>query len=137
MASRAFDTFVTYKIISQLVTDWEDMPAFEHGIIDKKGKLLRKHSSLKTTEEKESYTLFTRLIFNLKRLIQKKRQFENVRIKTFMTKNPYIVDENTLASEILLQMNKRKITNVCVYKNNNKKRTIGVIHIHNLLSILK
>jgi len=71
MASRAFDTFVTYKIISQLVTDWEDMPAFEHGIIDKKGKLLRKHSSLKTTEEKESYTLFTRLIFNLKRLIQK------------------------------------------------------------------
>ena len=71
MASRAFDTFVTYKIISQLVTDWEDMPAFEHGIIDKKGKLLRKHSSLKTTEEKESYTLFHRLIFNLKRLIEK------------------------------------------------------------------
>ena len=54
-----------------------------------------------------------------------------------MTKKPYIVDENTLASEILSQMNKRKITNVCVYKKNNKKRTIGVIHIHNLLSILK
>ena len=53
MASRAFDTFVTYKIISQLVTDWEDMPAFEHGIIDKKGKLLRKTSQLKTKEEKE------------------------------------------------------------------------------------
>ena len=71
MASRAFDTFVTYKIISQLVTEWEDMPAFEHGIIDKKGKLLRKTSQLKTREEKESYTLFHRLIFNLKRLIQK------------------------------------------------------------------
>ena len=71
MASLAFDTFVTYKIISQLVTDWEDMPAFEHGIIDKKGKLLKKTSQLKTREEKESYTLFTRLIFNLKRLIQK------------------------------------------------------------------
>ena len=74
---------------------------------------------------------------DLKRLMQKKRQFENVKIKSFMTKNPYIVDENTLASEILSQMNKRKITNVCVYKKNNKKRTIGVIHIHNLLSILK
>ena len=54
-----------------------------------------------------------------------------------MTKKPYIVGENTLASEILSQMNKRKITNVCVYKENNKKKTIGVIHIHNLLSILK
>ena len=71
MASRAFDTFITYKIISTLVTDWEDQPAFEHGIIDKKGKLLRKSSSLKTNDERNSYTLFHRLVFNLKRLIQK------------------------------------------------------------------
>ena len=71
MASRAFDTFITYKIISNLVTDWEDFPAFDHGIIDKDGKLLRKSSQLKTKDEKESYTLFHRLIFNLKRLIQK------------------------------------------------------------------
>ena len=71
MASRAFDTFVTYKIISTLVTDWENQPAFEHGIIDNKGKLLRKYNTLKTQEEKGSHTLFTRLCFNLKRLIQK------------------------------------------------------------------
>ena len=71
MASRAFDTFITYKIISNLVTDWEDFPAFEHGIIDKKGKLLRKYNTLKTKDEKDSYTLFHRLVFNLKRLIQK------------------------------------------------------------------
>ena len=63
MASRAFDTFITYRIISTLVTDWKDQPAFEHGIIDKKGKLLRKSSQLRTKEEKESYTLFHRLIF--------------------------------------------------------------------------
>ncbi len=74
---------------------------------------------------------------DLKRLMQKKRKIENLKIKSFMTKNPYKVDENTLASDILSQMNKRKITNVCVYKKNNKKKTVGVIHIHNLLSILK
>ena len=71
MASRAFDTFITYKIISTLVTDWEDQPAFEHGIIDKKGKLLRKSNTLKTNDERNPYTLFHRLVFNLKRLIQK------------------------------------------------------------------
>ena len=54
-----------------------------------------------------------------------------------MTKNPYIVEENMLVSEILTQMNKRKITNVCVYNKKNKKKIIGVIHIHNLLNILK
>ena len=38
-----------------------------------------------------------------------------------MTKNPYKVEENILASEVLLLMNKKKITSVCVYRKNNKK----------------
>ena len=71
MASRAFDTFITYKIISSLVTPWEDQEAFKYGIIDDKGKLLKKTSKLKTTDEKNAFTLFHRIIFNLKRLIQK------------------------------------------------------------------
>jgi len=74
---------------------------------------------------------------DLKRLIQKKRKIENSKIKLFMTKNPYIVEENMLASEILFQMNKRKITNVCVFKKGTKRKTTGVIHIHNLLNNLK
>ena len=53
-----------------------------------------------------------------------------------MTRKPYIVEEKMLASDVLHQMNKKKITNVCVYKKNNKKKTIGVIHIHNLLNNL-
>ena len=71
MASRAFDTFLVYRVISTLVTDWDKQPAFEHGIIDKKGKLLRRSSSLKTKDERDSFTIFHRLIFNLKRLIEK------------------------------------------------------------------
>ena len=71
MASPAFDTFVTYRIISTLVTPWKEQAAFEHGIIDEKGKLLRKSNTLKTSDERNSYTLFHRLVFNLKRLIQK------------------------------------------------------------------
>ncbi len=74
---------------------------------------------------------------DLKRLIQKKRRFENKKIKLFMTKNPYIVEENMLASDILSQMNKKKITNVCVYKKENKRKTIGILHIHHLLKNLK
>ncbi len=54
-----------------------------------------------------------------------------------MTKNPYSIEENMLASEALKLMNKKKITNICVYKNENKKKITGVIHIHNLVSALK
>lgn len=73
---------------------------------------------------------------DLKRLMQKKRKIENVKIKSFMSKKPYVVEENTLATEVLSQMNKRKITNVCVYKKNNKRKTVGVLHIHNLIKVL-
>ena len=74
---------------------------------------------------------------DLKRLIQRKKAIDSLKIKLFMTKNPYTVEENMLVSEILIQMNKRQITNVCVYNKENKKKIVGVIHIHNLLNILK
>ena len=54
-----------------------------------------------------------------------------------MTLKPYTVDENVLATDVLSQMNKKQITSVCVCKKQNKKKTIGVIHIHNLLKALK
>ena len=74
---------------------------------------------------------------DLKRLLQKKKYIDKLKIKSFMTKNPFMVEENILASDVLKMMNKKKITSACVYKKGNKKRTIGVIHIHNLINVLK
>ena len=67
----AIDLFVAYRFLRILTTPWEDQPAFEHGIIDKDGKLLRKRNTLNTVEEKSSFTLLHRLIFNLKRILHK------------------------------------------------------------------
>jgi arabinose-5-phosphate isomerase len=74
---------------------------------------------------------------DLKRLMRKSRKIDNLKIKNFMTKKPFIVEENMLASEILSQMNKKKITNVCVYNKKSKQKTIGVLHIHDLLNNLR
>ena len=74
---------------------------------------------------------------DLKRSLQRKKSITNLRIKHVMTKKPFTVDENTLASDILKQMNKRKITSVCINDKKNKKKIKGVIHIHHLLKILK
>ena len=73
---------------------------------------------------------------DLKRLMQKKKKIEDIILKKYMTKNPHKVEENSLASDVLLLMNKKKITNICVYKKDNKKKTIGVLHIHHLLNNL-
>ena len=74
---------------------------------------------------------------DLKRLIRKKKEIYNLKIKSVMTKNLFSVEKNTLASDILMKMNKKKITNVCVYNKENKKETIGILHIHDLIKIFK
>ena len=74
---------------------------------------------------------------DLKRLMQTKKTIDNLKIKKFMTRKPYMVEKSSLATDILYLMNKKKITNICVYNKENRKKTIGVIHIHNLLNALK
>ena len=74
---------------------------------------------------------------DLKRLMKKRNNIENLKIKDFMSKNPYTVDQNTLASDVLSQMNKRKITQARIYNKENKKKTIGILHIHNLIDNLR
>tara|TARA_Y100000385_G_scaffold231287_1_gene243204 strand:+ start:5054 stop:5695 length:642 start_codon:yes stop_codon:yes gene_type:complete len=68
---RAIDLFVAYRFLRILTTPWEDQDAFKLGIIDDNGKLLRKANTLTTDEEKKSFTLLHRLVFNLKRILNK------------------------------------------------------------------
>ncbi len=74
---------------------------------------------------------------DLKRLMRKKKKIDHLKIKHYMSKTPLSVEENMLALDVLSLMNKRKITNICVYNKLNKNKTIGVLHIHNLLNNLK
>ncbi len=74
---------------------------------------------------------------DLKRLIRRKKTIDKLKIKNYMTTKPLSVDENMLASEVLNLMNKKRITNICVYNKKNRQKTIGVLHIHHLLSDLK
>jgi arabinose-5-phosphate isomerase len=74
---------------------------------------------------------------DIKRSLSKKKTILDLKIKTVMTKKPYVVEENTLGLEILKQMNKRKITSVCIYSKKDKNKTIGIIHIHHLIKSLK
>ena len=69
--SAAVDLFVAYRFLRILTTAWEDQEAFKHGIIDKDGKLLRKANTLTKSEEKASFTMLHRLVFNLKRILHK------------------------------------------------------------------
>ena len=61
------------------------------------------------------------------------KDFKNLKIKKVMKRKPLSVDKNMLAVEALSIMNNKKITSLCVHQNKNKNKTIGFIHIHNIL----
>lgn len=71
LLSRAADFAYAIRFLKLMVTPWEKTEAFKLGVIDKNGKTLKKGKDLKTSEERASYTIFHRLVFNLKRLVSK------------------------------------------------------------------
>lgn len=75
--ARIVDNLIAYRILRMLVTDFKETEAFDLGIIDEKGKVLKKASQLKTTKEKEAYTFLHRLVFNLKRMLNRLPGGEN------------------------------------------------------------
>ncbi|MDC1280290.1 KpsF/GutQ family sugar-phosphate isomerase [Pelagibacteraceae bacterium] len=71
----------------------------------------------------------------IRRIIEKKDILYNLKVKNVMTKNPIKIDKDTLAIKALSIMNEHKITSLCVHGSQNKNKTIGIIHIHNILEV--
>ena len=69
----------------------------------------------------------------IRRISEKKESFKQLKVKDVMTKNPISVNADVLAAKALSLMNSNRITFLCVHKKKQKEKTIGVIHIHNIL----
>ena len=70
-ASRGADLYFVFRFLRLLTMKYERTDAYKYGIIDKKGKPLKKSSELETVDEKASYTMLHRLVFKVRRLIEK------------------------------------------------------------------
>jgi len=98
--SRTADLFYAYRFIKLLVSKWEDTDAYKLGILDKDGKLLKKSAQLKTSEEKAAYTVFHRLVFNIKRLLNK-LPFGKTRLASWATALFLIKEETGMTDEAI------------------------------------
>ena len=63
--------YFVYQFLKKLVTPFEKTKAFELGIIDEKGKILKRRRDLEGDEEKSAYNLSDTLIWNIKKLMGK------------------------------------------------------------------
>ena len=69
----------------------------------------------------------------IRRFNQKNSNLYALKVKNLMTKKPISIDKDALAVKALSLMNSNRITSLCVYERNNKKKTIGILHIHHIL----
>ena len=69
----------------------------------------------------------------IRRINEKRGNLDDLKVKNVMTKNPISVDKDVLAAKALSLMNSKRITSLCVHKNKSRNKTIGIIHIHNIL----
>ena len=70
---------------------------------------------------------------DIKRLLHKFDDIKKLKLKNIIKNKPISVDKNLLAVKALKIMNEKKITSLCVHNKSKKNKTIGLIHIHNIL----
>lgn len=75
--SRIIDNLIAYRILTRLVKPFTDTDAFKLGIIDEKGKNLIKPGRFTRSEQYDAYTYLDRLVFNMKRIINRLPGGEN------------------------------------------------------------
>ena len=69
--NRLINAYVIFQFLKLLVKDFNKTDAFKLGIIDKDGKYLKKQGDLKTPEERRASNIFTRLVWNIKKILAK------------------------------------------------------------------
>jgi len=70
---------------------------------------------------------------DLKRMAQKYQKLQNLELTKVMKKKPLSIEKDKLAAHALSIMNSNKITSLCVHNKQKLKKTIGIIHMHDIL----
>ena len=129
LKENAVELFMTYKFIRLLVTPWQKTDAFREGVIDKKGKLLVKGKD-QSSAQKKTYSLFTKLVFNLKRILEK-IPFGSQMIKSYAAALFLLREETGMAEEDILKVLEDMGHNISIDINEEHKELQEGQHILN------
>ena len=127
---------IKLKTVEDLMLSGKKIPFVNENVSMKDALISINKKNLGTLviRNNRSYTTGILTDGDLKRINNIKLSFKDLKIKKVMTKKPISVDKDMLAAQALSIMNNKKITSLCVHKNNKKNKTIGFIHIHNILN---
>ena len=122
------------KTVEDLMLTGKKIPFVNQNILMKKALkiIVKKKLGTLIVKNKKGFTCGILVDGDIKRASEKGVNIREIKLGKIMKKNPISVEKNTLAAHALEIMNSKKITSLCVH-GKNKKKTIGIIHIHNIL----
>ena len=108
---RIVDTLIVFRILKMLTTPWNKMQAFKFGFIDMNGNRIKEiedengkkvKNDPVTKKEKSSLTPLHRLVFNLKKIINKV-PFGKTQFASYVTALLLLKEEELLEAEMITE----------------------------------
>ena len=127
---------IKLKTVEDLMLSGKKIPFVNENVSMKDAlvSITKKNLGTLVIRNNRNYTTGILTDGDLKRINNIKHNFKDLKLKKVMKKRPISVDKDMLAAQALSIMNNKKITSLCVHQNNKKNKTIGFIHIHNILN---
>ena len=124
------------KTVEDLMLTKDRIPFIDENTLMTKALKIMTEKKLGTLIAQNKRKITTGIITDgqIRKLNSKNVVMNLLKVKDVMTKNPIKIEKNTLATKALSVMNEKKITSLCVYNQNKKSKTIGIVHIHNILN---
>ena len=126
---------IKLKTVEDLMITGKKIPIINENLKMKKALNIITNKKLGVLIVKNSKGSTTGIITDgqIRRASQKNKNLQDLAVSKVMTLNPVSVNADMLAAKALSLMNFKKITSLCVHSKKNQKKTIGIIHIHNIL----
>ena len=123
------------RTVEELMIKGNKIPFVRETLNMKKALQIISNKKLGTLIVQNNKKITTGIITDgqIRRFNTMSNSLQDLSVKKVMTKNPISINQDTLADKALSIMNIKKITSLCVHKNKNVKKTVGILHIHNIL----
>ena len=123
------------RTVEELMVTGDKIPFVNENLEMKKALKIITNKKLGTliVQNKKRLTIGIITDGQIRKFQKDNNNLKSLTVKQVMTKNPISVDKEILSEKALNIMSTNKITSLCIHKKNNKSKTIGIVHIHNLV----
>ena len=123
------------RSVEELMIIGSKIPFVNEGLKMKKALQIISKKKLGTLIVQNNKKATTGIITDgqIRRFNETNANLQDLTVKKVMTSSPISIDKDMLAEKALSIMNAKKITSLCIHNKKNKQKTIGILHIHNIL----